>query len=141
MTQLPRRMQLARRLVLPLVLVVAGGLLTTTATQSVVRSPDSAAPAGRPNVVVIMADDMRKDDLRWMPQTRRLIAGQGARFSNSFAPYPLCCPARASFLTGQYTHNHHVWSHREPYGFPSLDDSSTLPVWLQAAGYNTLFLG
>jgi len=141
MTQLPRRMLLARRLVLPLVLVVAGGLLTTTATQSVVRSPDPTAPAGRPNVVVIMADDMRKDDLRWMPQTRRLIAGQGARFSNSFAPYPLCCPARASFLTGQYTHNHHVWSHREPYGFPSLDDSSTLPVWLQSAGYNTLFLG
>ena len=143
MTQPPRRWHVARRLVLPLVLVVAGGLLTSTATQSVVRSPDATATAapGQPNVVVIMADDMRDDDLRWMPKTRRLLAGQGARFSNSFAPYPLCCPARASFLTGQYTHNHGVWSHRPPYGFPALDDSSTLPVWLQDAGYNTLFLG
>src|SRR5919197_1172185 len=112
-----------------------------TATQSVVRSPDPAAGQSRPNIVVIMADDMRDDELRWMPQTRRLIANNGARFSNSFAPYPLCCPARASFLTGQYTHNHGVWSNKSPYAFAALDDTNTLPVWLRAAGYNTLFLG
>src|SRR5262245_31595164 len=91
------------------------------------------APGGRPNVVVIMTDDMRTDDLRWMPQTRRLIGRQGARFVNSFSPYPLCCPARASFLNGQYTHNHGVWSTREPFGFQSFNDPRTLPVWLRRA--------
>jgi arylsulfatase A-like enzyme len=102
---------------------------------------ESAAPQARPNVVVIMADDMRHDDLRWMPNTRRLIAAAGARFTNSFAPYPLCCPARASFLTGQYTQNNGVWSNKPPFAFASLDDTDTLPVWLENAGYNPLFLG
>ncbi len=66
----------------------------------------TAAPRTRPNVVFIMVDDMRNDDLRYMPQTRRLIRDQGVRFRNSFSPYPLCCPARASVLSGLYTHNH-----------------------------------
>jgi len=91
--------------------------------------------------VVIMADDMRSDDLRWMPRTRRLLGDQGVTFANSFSPYPLCCPARASFLSGRYAHNHQVWSHEEPYGFRSFDDASTLPVWLQQAGYQTGFVG
>jgi arylsulfatase A-like enzyme len=112
-----------------------------TAQTEAASSESIRAPGGRPNVVVIMTDDMRTDDLRWMPQTRRLIGRQGARFVNSFSPYPLCCPARASFLNGQYTHNHGVWSTREPFGFQSFNDRRTLPVWLRRAGYNTLFLG
>lgn len=95
----------------------------------------------RPNVVSIMVDDMRADDLRYMPWTRRLIARQGVNFRNSFAPFPLCCPARASTLTGQYTHNHEVYSVKEPYGFHSFDDSSTLATWLKKAGYATVYLG
>ncbi len=95
----------------------------------------------RPNIVVIMADDMRADDMRYLPSTRRLLGGQGVTFSNSFSPYPLCCPARASFLTGQYTHNHKIWSHRSPWGFQAFEDSSTLPVWLSDAGYQTGFIG
>jgi arylsulfatase A-like enzyme len=51
--------------------------------------------------VVIMADDMRADDLRWMPSTRRLVRDRGVAFANSFASLPLCCPSRASFLTVQ----------------------------------------
>jgi arylsulfatase A-like enzyme len=116
---------------------------------TIASSSPSAAPAAeslqvarkRPNVVVIMTDDARTDDLRWMPNTWRLIGGQGARFANSFAPYPLCCPARASFLDGQYTHNHGVWSTRDPFGFQAFNDRRTLPVWLRRAGYNTLFVG
>jgi arylsulfatase A-like enzyme len=103
-------------------------------------APLTGTPA-RPNVVVIMTDDARDDDLRYMPNVRRLIGDAGVRFTNTFSPQPLCCPARASFLTGQYTHNHHVWSHADPYGFQALDDTATLPVWLQDAGYRTVFLG
>ena len=95
----------------------------------------------RPNVVVIMTDDARYDDLRFMPHVRHLIADQGVRFDNAFSPQPLCCPARASFVTGEYSHNHHVWSQAPPFGFQALHDSSTLPVWLQRAGYDTVFLG
>ncbi|NUR07833.1 MAG: sulfatase [Nocardioidaceae bacterium] len=95
----------------------------------------------QPNVVVFMTDDMRYDDLRFMPHVHRLIGDQGVTFTNTFSPQPLCCPARASFLTGEYSHNHHVWSHVAPYGFQALDDSSTLPVWLNRAGYDTQFYG
>ena len=76
-----------------------------------------------------------------MPKTRALLADAGVTFENSFSPYPLCCPARSSFLTGLYTHNHEVWSHAEPWGFKVLKDADTLPVWLQQAGYDTVFLG
>src|SRR3954447_21121469 len=54
-------------------------------------------PRERPNVLVIETDDMRWDDLRWMPNVRRLIQRRGLSFESSFAPYPLCCPrGRAS---------------------------------------------
>lgn len=95
----------------------------------------------RPNVVMIMVDDMRKDDLRYMPRTRRYLGGRGVTFANSLAPYPLCCPARASVLLGQYSHNHRVWSHKAPWGFPSLDDRSTVATWLRSSGYATVYLG
>ena len=74
----------------------------------------------RPNVVVVMADDMRADDLRFMPHVRRLVAARGLTYANAFSPYPLCCPARASFLTGQYAHNHHVLDNEAPYGLRRL---------------------
>ena len=95
----------------------------------------------RPNIVMIMADDMRADDLRYMPWTRRLIAAKGVDFRNGFSSYPSCCPARASVLTGQYTHNHRVFSINRPWGFTSFDDSSTLATWLQRSGYATAYLG
>ncbi|MDN5853533.1 MAG: sulfatase-like hydrolase/transferase, partial [Actinomycetia bacterium] len=104
---------------------------------------DAVQHTERPNVVVIMSDDMREDELDgpWMAQTRRQIGDRGVRFQNSLAPLPLCAPARASFLTGQYPHNHGVWSHRAPYGFPVFKDDETLPVWLQRGGYHTFMLG
>jgi arylsulfatase A-like enzyme len=95
----------------------------------------------RPNVVVVMADDMRVDDLAFAPNLRRLIAEHGVTFENSFSPFPLCCPARASLLTGQYAHNHRVWWHDPPFGYGSFDDSRTLATSLRAAGYRTGFVG
>ena len=90
---------------------------------------------------MVMADDMRTDDLRFMPSVRRLLVGRGLSFRNSFSPYPLCCPARASFLTGRYAHNHHVFSHEDPYGFQSFDDHATIATALHQAGYQTGFVG
>ena len=96
----------------------------------------------RPNVLVLMMDDMRDDDLQFLPNVRRLIRDQGVRFTNTFSAHPLCCPARASFFTGQYSHTHEVWSHKAPFGFRVFDDSETLPVWLtEDGGYDTTFVG
>jgi N-acetylglucosamine-6-sulfatase len=95
----------------------------------------------QPNIVVIMVDDMRDDDLRHMPRVRRLVGGQGVRFVNAFSPYPWCCPARASAFTGLYTHNHGVYTIGRPYGFSAMDDRSTFATWLRDAGYATVHLG
>jgi len=72
---------------------------------------------------------------------QKYLAKKGVTFANGFASFPLCCPARASVLTGLYPHNHGVWSHKPPWGFSSLDDHDTVPVWLQRAGYHTTYLG
>ncbi len=96
----------------------------------------------RPNVVVLMTDDQTVESLRVMPQTQRLIADEGVSFANNFASNPLCCPSRSTYLTGQYAHNHGVLRNGDPNGgFSALDGTSTLPVWLQSAGYYTAHIG
>ncbi|WP_309648120.1 sulfatase [Nocardioides sp.] len=114
-------------------------------TASPVGSADpgvaSAERRRKPNIVVVMADDMRVDELRFMPSLRASVVEHGLTFQNSFSPYPLCCPSRASFLTGQYAHNHRVFSHEDPYGYGAFDDSRTLATSLRDAGYTTGFVG
>ncbi len=101
----------------------------------------AARGRGRPNVVVVMADDMRVDDLDFAPNVRRLVGRDGLTYENSFSPYPLCCPARASFLTGAYAHNHDVYWHEAPQGYSDFDDSRTVATSLRRAGYHTGFVG
>ena len=111
---------------------------------AVTTTPDggtTSTSAQRPNLLVIETDDMRWDDLRWMPSVRRLIQRRGLSFENSFAPYPLCCPSRSSFLSGQYTHTHHVYTPLEPYGFAAFQDQHSLATVLQGAGYRTALVG
>src|SRR5213595_1400884 len=72
----------------------------------------SAAPApSRPNMVFILMDDLRWDEMDYpfvkVPNIKRLAA-EGMRFANAFVTTPLCSPSRASFLTGQYTHKHGI---------------------------------
>ena len=138
---------MSRKLALGLGLLgLVAALATSPGTQA--RQPAAHRPAdvrlaaqARPNVLFIMVDDMRDDDLRYMPQTRRLIRAQGVRFTNSFSPYPLCCPARSSVLSGLYTHNHGVYTVYQDYGFHAFDDQKTLATMLHDAGYATIYLG
>ena len=96
----------------------------------------------KPNVVVIMTDDQTYRDMAAMPQTRALIGAAGATFTHNYVSYPLCCPSRATYLTGQYAHNHGVRSTVPPDGgVEALDAQHTLPVWLQAEGYDTIHIG
>ena len=101
----------------------------------------SARSTRPPNVLMIMVDDMRTDELQWMPNVQKLIADRGVTFENGFASLPLCCPARSSVLTGLYPHNHQVWSEKPPWGFSALRDKDTLPVWMNRAGYYTTYMG
>ena len=83
--------------------------------------------------------------MRVMGNVNSLIGDQGARFRNSFVNYSLCCPSRATFLTGQYAHNHGVLGNAPPNGgfdrFQALHGDNNLAVWLQDAGYYTAMIG
>jgi len=56
------------------------------------RSKDVQANPAKPNIVFILADDMRKDDMRDMPKTRSLLGGKGMRFQNAFVSNPFAAP-------------------------------------------------
>ncbi len=116
---------------------------------SAIFSTGSSSRAGpsppRPNVVVIETDDQTVESMRVMPNVNHLIGDQGAAFANSFVNYSLCCPSRATFLTGQYAHNHGVLTNTGPLGgfkrFESLHAHDNLAVWLRHAGYYTAMVG
>lgn len=108
-------------------------------------TPDALA---RPNIVVIMADDLDQRSLntmvqnRLMPNLKRHLIDRGTRFTSAFVTTSLCCPSRATFLTGQYAHNHGVLFNSPPTGgVTALNNSSTLATWLHNAGYRTGLVG
>lgn len=117
--------------------------LTTLATMSTVApAPTAHGATARPNVVLITTDDASIVDLRYMPNVQRLLVAQGTTMTDAIAPTPICVPARASILTGQYALNHGARTIDGPRGgFTAFRDTNTLPTWLRRAGYDTLFTG
>ncbi len=97
-----------------------------------------AFPAEQPNVLIIVTDDQHVGTLESMPFTSTM----GRRFDNAFVPFSVCCPSRASILTGNNAHTHGVWGNRLPNGGAArFADSSTLATWLDDAGYETGLFG
>lgn len=96
-----------------------------------------------PNVIIILTDDMDNSLMPYMEKTNRLIGEQGATFGNYFITTPLCCPSRASMLRGQYAHNTDILENSPGFArfFKLNEEESTLPVWLQNAGYRTALFG
>ena len=89
-----------------------------------------------------MTDDQTAATVPMMPQLNAQIGSEGTNFEQAIASFPLCCPSRATNLTGQYAHNHGVLHNSGLFGgFRMLDHTNTLPVWLQAAGYRTMHVG
>ena len=116
-------------------LAVVAALISTAC-----GTPD---PPRRPNIVMVLVDDMRWDEMRVAghpfidtPHMDR-VAREGARFLNAFATTPLCSPSRASFLTGQYAHTNGIIDNTAR---PS-HTLRTFPAELQRAGYRTGFFG
>jgi N-acetylglucosamine-6-sulfatase len=125
---------------------VGGPLVLALVTLAVAGCGGAPGPGQehdeRPNVMVLMTDDQTLESMRVMPGVRRTLADRGTTFTRSFVSFALCCPSRATFLTGQYAHNHGVLGNRPPTGgYGRLDRRETLPVWLQRAGYRTMHVG
>jgi N-acetylglucosamine-6-sulfatase len=121
---------------------IAGLIVGLAAGAGAVAAP---APADRPNIVFILMDDLRWDDLGCMghpfvrtPHIDR-IAREGALFRNAFATTPLCSPSRASFLTGRYAHAHGVTDNVDRSALSH--QLVTWPLLLHRAGYETGYVG
>ncbi len=118
-----------------------GAIWLTLLAATFLAAPASAQQS-QPNVVVFMTDDERLWDMDAMPLTNRLLGEEGTTFKNAYATDPLCCPSRATFLSGQYEHNHGVLDNEWPEGgYEKFDFSNALGVWLQQAGYKTAHIG
>ncbi|MGZ5386757.1 MAG: sulfatase family protein [Solirubrobacterales bacterium] len=117
------------------------------ATLAVLNPFRADAQAGDPpNVVVILSDDQALSEMSGLPRTSALIGDQGVSFQRAYISYPLCCPSRATILSGQYMHNTDVRGNLWPNGgWQRFRDKGTeakaLPTWLDAAGYHTVQIG
>ncbi|MGI8461180.1 MAG: sulfatase family protein [Solirubrobacterales bacterium] len=119
--------------------LVASAALAAPAAEA---RPAAKAKDDRPNILVVMTDDMAADDIAHLPNVKRLLQNKGTTFENAIDSFPLCCPARATFITGQYAHNHGVIGNFNPYGWYGMKNrANTLPSWLQDAGYDTTLIG
>jgi N-acetylglucosamine-6-sulfatase len=120
-------------------------LLLTLPLNAASQRPDPAVQIARPNIVFILVDDLRWDELGIAghpfiktPNIDR-IGKEGAMFRNAFMTTPLCSPSRASFLTGLYAHTHGITD--------NVDRSAashrlmTFPLLLHQSGYETAFIG
>lgn len=130
------------RALLLLVATVGGGGCASPAGPS-----SNAAPAptpNPPNLVLIVTDDLDILATEHLTGILDLVADQGMAFTRAYVSMPVCGPARASILTGQYPHNHGVVSNHPPLGgFPAFRryESSTIATWLHTAGYRTSHVG
>jgi N-acetylglucosamine-6-sulfatase len=99
----------------------------------------------RPNIVVVLMDDLRWDELHCTGHPFAVtpnidaLAAEGVTFRNAFVTSPLCSPSRACFLTGQYAHVHGITDNTDHS--PASHRLQTFPRALQAAGYETAFIG
>jgi arylsulfatase A-like enzyme len=115
-----------------------------------VAHPASAAPATKPNIVIILADDLGYGDLSCYGATKihtpnvDRLASEGVRFTEGYAPSSTCTPSRFSLLTGEY-----AWRQKDKKNSildgdaPLCIDAGrlTLPAMLKKAGYYTGIIG
>jgi N-acetylglucosamine-6-sulfatase len=133
-----------RRTVMLSVAVAFAVLLVSGVWDSAAREAEGAT--AKPNIVFILADDMRKDDLRFMPKTRSVLGNKGMSFSNAFVSNALCCPTRSTIMRGQYSHNTGVWTNKGSNGGVRAyrnegHEKDNMATHLDAAGYRTGLFG
>jgi arylsulfatase A-like enzyme len=124
---------------------VALALAIAAIAWGVVLLPVEGRERSRPNVVVIVTDDQSVDSIPSaipvMPflQERALDPGDHwVVFEHAFVNTPLCCPSRATMLTGRLSHDTGVVDN-DHGGL--LDEDATVASWLDDAGYHTGLVG
>jgi arylsulfatase A-like enzyme len=122
-----------------------GGAVAATALGSATRGNTVARRNSRPNIIVIVVDDLRSDEFAAgghpylkTPHIDRL-AKEGASFSRAMHATPLCSPNRACILTGRYTASHCIYNNEDRSELSHL--LPTFPQELQRAGYTTSLVG
>jgi len=129
-----------------LILAVVALTVTRVETGGGTAAPLQVATTTRTNVIVILTDDQRPETLGAMPHLQSLLVKHGVTFANSFVSDSLCCPSRASILTGNYAHTTKIYDNHPPNGGAlefkkSGDQNSTIATWLKAGGYETGLFG
>jgi N-acetylglucosamine-6-sulfatase len=148
--RLGREASLLRRAPARSALLVSLALLT--ALLSAGCSSAFVPPAGtkevsdRPNMIFVLADDLDYASAQKMPQIGSLLREGGTSFENTFTSQSLCCPSRATILTGLYAHNSGIKGNKPPDGgFEKFRDEgleeNTIATRLQEGGYQTAFFG
>ncbi|KAF9418836.1 hypothetical protein HW555_004503 [Spodoptera exigua] len=102
----------------------------------------------RPNIVLVLTDDQDVvlGGMTPMKNVNRFIADEGVTFTNSYVTSPICCPSRASILSGLYQHNHRTVTNSELGGCNGLFwreavQNVTFGNILKEAGYKTFYAG
>lgn len=125
--------------------VVLAVLLSWSSTAKLPATAQQST--AKPNFVFVIADDMRKDDLKYMPKTRSLLKDKGMSFAEAFVTTASCCPSRATIMRGQYPHNTGVWRsvNSSDGGWKGYrtnsNEQDNVATRLDAAGYRTALLG
>lgn len=124
--------------------------LAVTLAAASIASAQTTGPGGKPNIVVIVADDLGYSDLGVqggkdvVTPNIDALAKAGTRFTNAYASCPVCSPTRAGLMTGKYQQRFGHEQNPLPsadtvFGLPTTE--KTLADHLKAAGYHTGGLG
>jgi N-acetylglucosamine-6-sulfatase len=123
------------------------GRITVTTSRGTTTSAKSFSVSAKPpNIVLILTDDQRYDELSGMPIVNSELIDKGLSFQNGFVEDPLCCPSRATILTGRESNGTDVYDNKPPHGGYTTfhvegEERSTIATWLHAAGYYTGLVG
>lgn len=113
-----------------------------------------AMAQNKKNVITVMVDDLSTEVFEdlitngLVPNIKTHIIDRGLTFNNSFSTNPVCCPSRATYLTGQYSMNNGVldvatgiqyWLDRKSPAFGG--ENNTIATWMQKGGYYTGHVG
>jgi arylsulfatase A-like enzyme len=117
-----------------------------SAAAALAPAPAAAQAAPRPNIILILADDLGYGDVGCYGQTRiqtpnlDRMAAEGIRFTSAYAGSTVCAPSRCSLMTGLHTGHARTRGNRSP-DLPLRPEDITVAEILRAAGYRTALIG